>query len=58
MGAHKDSEEDQYSEDDEFVNNNEANVEEQKMDTKQPNKAKGAAVPDISVDNEDDDYEF
>ena len=34
MGAHKDSEEDQYSEDDEFVNNNEANVEEQKMDTK------------------------
>ena len=58
MGAHKDSEGDEYSEDDEFVNNNEVNAEEQKLDKKSPNKAKGAAVPDISVDNEDDDYEF
>ena len=54
MGAQKDSEEDQYSEDDEFVNNN--NTEEQKLDVKQPN-AKGSAAPRISVDDEDD-YEF
>ena len=54
MGAQKDSEEDVYSEDDEFVNNSEVNTEEQK----QPKGAKGSAAPRISVDDEDDDYEF
>ena len=57
MGA-KDSEEDQYSEDDEFVNDSEVNTKEQKLDVNQPNQAKNAAVPCISVDDEDDDYEF
>ena len=57
MGA-KDSEEDQYSEDDEFVNDSEVNTKEQKLDVNQPNQAKKAAGPRISVDDEDDDYEF
>ena len=57
MGA-KDSEEDQYSEDDEFVNDSEVNTKEQKLDVNQPNQAKNAAGPRISVDDEDDDYEF